>query len=104
MHDPFAVTWKLKSPGKLIAETVGHVPKELSRAAWFFLGRGGKIFGNVVEEKYRPSSIPKGGLEMMLEVELKIGDSRRNNVKSFQNIIGTNYEIADNAGEYPVHD
>ena len=37
MHDPYAVAWKLKSPGKLIAETVGHVPNELSRAAWFFL-------------------------------------------------------------------
>ena len=104
MHDPYVVAWKLKSPGKLIAETVGHVPKELSRAAWFFLERGGKISGNVFEEKYQPSPIPKGGLEIMLEVELKIGDNGRNILEWFQNIIGSKYEIADNAGEYPIFD
>ena len=72
MHDPYAVAWKMKSTGKSIDETVRHLLKELSRAAWYFLGRGGKISGNVFEEKYRPSSITKGGLEIMLEVELKI--------------------------------
>ena len=33
MIDPYAIAWKLKSKGKLIVETVGHVPKEISRAA-----------------------------------------------------------------------
>ena len=28
MHDPYAVAWKMKSRGKLTAETVGHIPKE----------------------------------------------------------------------------
>ena len=55
--------------------TVGHIPK-LSRAACFFLKRGGKITGVVCEEKYRPSPIPKGGLEIMLDVELKIEDTK----------------------------
>ena len=32
MHDPYAVAWKMISQGKLIPETAGHVPKELSRA------------------------------------------------------------------------
>ena len=36
MHDPYAVAWKRKSKGKLVAEVVGHLPKEISRAAWFF--------------------------------------------------------------------
>ena len=36
-HDPCAVARKMISQGKLIPETVGHVPKELSRATWFFL-------------------------------------------------------------------
>ena len=31
MHDPYAVAWKMKSNGKLIDETVGRFPKELSR-------------------------------------------------------------------------
>ena len=33
MHDPYAVAWKINSKQKIIAETVGHIPKELSRAA-----------------------------------------------------------------------
>ena len=65
------------SQGKLIPKTVGHVPKELSRATWFFLMRGGKISDSVFEKKYRPSPIPKGRLEIMLEVELKIENSKR---------------------------
>ena len=104
MHDPYAVAWKFKSHGKLIAQTVGHVPKELSRAAWYFLERGGKISGNVFEEKYRPSPIPKGGLEIMLEVELKIEDEKRRILEGFQSIIKNNYENIGNASDYPIYD
>ena len=73
MHDPYGVTWKLKWKGKLVADIVGHIPKEISRAAWFFLERGGKINGKVFEERCRPSPIPKGRLEIMLFAELRIG-------------------------------
>ena len=59
MHDPYAVAWKMKGKEKFIDETVGHLPKELPRTAWFFLKRGGKISGNVFEEKYRSWPIPK---------------------------------------------
>ena len=104
MHDPYAVAWKMISQGKLIPETVGHVPKELPRATSFFPMRGGKISGSVFEEKYRPSPIPKGGLEIMLEVELKIEDSKRKILERYQNITENNYENIDNAGKYPIYD
>ena len=52
MHDPYAVAWKMQCKGKLINKTVGHLPKELSGAASFFLERGGKISENVFEEKH----------------------------------------------------
>ena len=67
-----AASGKMKGKGKIIDKTVLHLPKELSQAAWFFLERGGKISGNVYVEKYWPSPIPKGELEIILEVELKI--------------------------------
>ena len=54
------------------------MPKEISRAAWFFLECRGKINGNVFEEKYRPSPVPKGGLEIILSPELRVVDKRRN--------------------------
>ena len=66
--------------------------------------RGGKISGSVFEEKYRPSPIPKGGLEIMLEVELKIEDSKRKILERYQNITENNYENIDNAGKYPIYD
>ena len=55
MYDPYAVAWKMKNNRKLIDDTVGYLPKELSRAAWFFIERKVKISGTVFEEKYRPS-------------------------------------------------
>ena len=40
----------------------------------------------------------------MLEVELKIGDSKRTILERFHNIIKNNYEIIGNAGDYPIYD
>ena len=57
MHDPQVEAWKMNSKGKLIDRTVEHLLKELSRAAWFFLERGGKISGNVFEKEYWSSPI-----------------------------------------------
>ena len=84
MHDPYVVTCKMKSKEKLMDETVGHFPKELPQAAWFFTEQGGKISGNAFEEKYRSSPIPNGGLEIMLEVELKIEDKKEKFLKGFR--------------------
>ena len=72
---------------KIVPETVGHVPKELSRATWFFLMRGRKISGSVFEEKYRPSAIPKGGLEIMLEFELKIKIAKERFLKGTRTLL-----------------
>ena len=91
MHDPYAVAWKLKSKAKLVTDIAGQMSKEISRAAWFFLERGGKMNEIVFEEKYRPSPIPKGELEIMLSAELRIVDERRNILERFMEIIQSNY-------------
>ena len=104
MYDPCVVAWKVKSKGKLIGETVGHFPKELLRAAWFFQERGGKISENNFEEKYRPSPIPKGGLEIMSEGELKIEDKKRKILERFQDIVENNYQNNENTGDYSICD
>ena len=80
------MAWKMKSKGKLIEKTVGHLPKELSRAAWFFLERGGNW----------PMPIPKGGLEIVLEVELKIENKEKKILKRFQDILENNYQTNEN--------
>ena len=80
----------MKRKGKLIDETVEHLPKEWSQAVQFFLEQNfsqKKISGNVFEQKYWPSPITKAELEIKLEVELKIEDKKRR----FQDIIENNY-------------
>ena len=104
MHDPYVVTCKMKSKEKLMDETVGHFPKELPQAAWLFTERGRKISGNAFEEKYQSSPIPNGGLEIMLEVELKIEDKKRKILKRFQDIIKNNYQNNENTGHYSIYD
>ena len=37
--------------GKPVTYIVGHIPKEISRAAWYFLERSGRRDGKVFEEK-----------------------------------------------------
>ena len=81
----------VKRKGKLIDETVEHLPKEWSQAVQFFLEQGGKISGNVFEQKYWPSHITKAELEIKLEVELKIEDKKRKLFERFQDIIENNY-------------
>ena len=61
--------------------------KRIVTSGFIFLERGGKISGNVFEEKYQPSSVPKGGLEIMSEVEIKIENKKRKILEKFQDII-----------------
>ncbi|MCP4489193.1 MAG: hypothetical protein GY820_18055 [Gammaproteobacteria bacterium] len=49
-------------------DVVGHVPLEVSRYCWFFILRGGRISGEVVDLKARRSPIPSGGMEIKLEL------------------------------------
>ena len=44
-HDPYSIAWKKKSKSKITADVVGHVPKEISRAVFFFISRSGKVVG-----------------------------------------------------------
>ena len=76
-HDPYSIAWKKKSKSKITADVVGHVPKETSRALFFFMSRGGKVVGRVLDEKCYLSPIRKGGLEILLMVRLKIADKKR---------------------------
>ncbi len=42
---------------------MGHVPKEISRICWHFIGRGGTITCVVTGRRQR-SFLPEGGLEI----------------------------------------
>ena len=90
-HDPYSIAWKKKNKSKITADVVGHVPKEISRAVFFFISRGGKVVGRVLDEKCYPSPIPKGGLEILLMVQFKIADEKRKYMERLKEIITKNY-------------
>ena len=55
LQDKFVVAWKKKDRSELVPGTVGHVPREISRAVWFFIDLGGSVKGRVFDRKYHPS-------------------------------------------------
>ena len=77
-HDPYSIAWKKKNKSKITADVVGQVPKEISRSVFFFISRGGKVVGRVLDEKCYPMPIPTGGLEILLMVQFKIADEKKN--------------------------
>ena len=82
---------KRKTKVKLTADVFGHVPKEISRAVFFFISRGGKVVGRVLDEKCYPSPIPKGGFEILWMVQFKIADEKRKYTECSKEIITENY-------------
>lgn len=91
--DPYSIAWKKKNNSKITCDVVGHVPKEISRAVFYFMSRGGKVIGQVLEEQCYPSPIPKGGLEILLMVKFKIADENRKYMERLKEIISTNYNV-----------
>ena len=52
---------------KLIPDIVGHVPCKIARFISFFCTHGGKMEASILSIRQLPSSIPSGGLEIMLK-------------------------------------
>ena len=89
--DPHAIAWTRKSKARLVPDVV--VPLELSRFIHFFLDCGCKLAATVCDENYRPSPIPKGGLEILLQVTFNIQEDKRRYLDRLKDLIKQNYEI-----------
>ena len=91
--DPHAIAWMKRSRDRLMPYIVGHIPLEISRYVRFFLDRGGKVEAKVHDPRYRPSPIPKGGLEIILQATFSISDEKRVYIQRLQELIVGNYDI-----------
>ena len=91
--DPYAIAWMRKSKAKLVADVVGHIPQEISRFVYFFLQHGGSVEGVVHNEKYRPSPIPKGGLEIILVATFKIEYTKGQYLTRMKELVEKNYDL-----------
>ena len=66
--NPYACVSKIKNCFFGSLKTVVHIPREISQHVHFFIKtEGGKIIGHVKSLTYRPSPIPSGGLEILLQ-------------------------------------
>ena len=50
---------------------MGHIPREFSRHIWFALNMGATVTGKVISERYRPSPLLQGGLEIPIEISVE---------------------------------
>ena len=62
-EDRYAVAVGNEAEGSTGLLSVGHVPRELSKVCWYFIGRGGEI-GCRITASRRRSPLPQGGLEV----------------------------------------
>ena len=67
--DPFVCAIKIKNRFFDGLITVGYISREISRHLHFFIEtEGSKVIGHVKSLTYRPSPIPSGGLEILLQL------------------------------------
>ena len=93
--DPYSVAWMLKRKDKLVPIVVGHIPREISRFVWFFLGYGGDVKGKVHSQKCQASPIPNGGLEIILTARFSITDKKKEILEHLKILIEKNYVLQE---------
>ena len=75
-YDDFAIA------GYAGVTKVGHVPRELSRYFHFAIQQGAIISSKVISAQHRPSPLLQGGLEIPLEVTIRMDEER--NIEIFR--------------------
>ena len=82
----------LKRNNKLIFDNVEHVPLAISRFIWFFFRHVGKIKASVLSVQPLLTTIPSGGLAIMLKAKLTIDEKHAQILKYLQQLIVEKYE------------
>ena len=72
-EDEFAVAVKVQNFSRT---TVGHLPREISRLAWYFMRHGGRITCSVTGGRWR-SPIVQGGLEIPCIAQFSVAQTRQ---------------------------
>ena len=68
LFDMFAIKTCQRESG----ETVGHLPREISRPTKFLIDRGAKVTATLTSTKYRKSPLFQGGLEIACIVNVSL--------------------------------
>ena len=103
--DPYACAIKKQNANFGLWDTVGHIPREISRHVYYFIAaEGGSISGTVMSTDYRHSPIPSGGLEIPLKLQFSANSKEvYQKMKWFVEKL-YNYEFTGIATEEDVED
>ena len=75
-YDRLAISGSAKMPRKIGCVVVGYIPRELSRYMWYASDSGTIISGKVISDKYRPSPLFQGGLEIPIKFLVSWSDEK----------------------------
>ena len=74
-----------------ILETVGHLPREISRFCFYFVNYGGQLEGRVRNPRYRQSPIPSGGLEIPIRLIVRKQNADYRVFQKMKNVVEEYY-------------
>ena len=77
-YDRYAIAARKCLPGYLVEVTVGHLPKEISRVTRFIMLHGATVAVKVLDTHHRRSPLVQGGLEIPIQVLVKMDYSPQN--------------------------
>ena len=93
-YDRYAIAAQKRLRGPLADSTVGHLPREISRATRFFLLRGGVVCAKVIDKNHRRSPLVQGRLEFPVQVIAEMDLTERNKaiLEKYKQIVLSNYK------------
>lgn len=93
-YDRYAIAATKRLRGRLANSTVGHLPREISRATRFFLLRLGVVCAKVIDKTHRRSPLVQGGLEIPVQVTAEMDLTERNKaiLVKYKQIVVSNYK------------
>ena len=78
-YDRYAIATRKSLPGIVAVEsTVGHLPREISRLTRYIMLRGAIVVVKILDTHHRRSPLVQGGLEIPIQVTVKMEYSSRN--------------------------
>ena len=77
-HDRYAIAARKRLTGCIGESTVGHLPKEISRVTRFIMLYGAVVTVKVLDTHHRRSPLVQGGLEIPIQVIVKMECNSQN--------------------------
>lgn len=90
-YDRFAIVCTTRPPASISDTIVGHLPKEISHYTFFIINYGARVSVSVTDTHYRRSPLIQGGLEIPIQVTIKMDCSRSTHLNAYKSFVTKKY-------------